>query len=210
LRTRINLIAAAARVRPEVDLWPHIVGASGVLLADPGGQVDGAILVLHADGDAPARRMADHVLPRLAQAAGVPLGLVPSDGGEGPLRSGRWKGRPISLSLRGNSLRIAWGDSAIPIPGRPRTNPILRALAADERAAMPPQRFVALWPGRLAWALRAGASMGSTLAEAPPIVWVGTNSASGSTEAIRWAGVRPTIHGVLERLLADPPPAVGR
>ena len=36
LRTRLNLPAVAAGVKPEVDLWPHLRGVSACILADSG------------------------------------------------------------------------------------------------------------------------------------------------------------------------------
>ena len=39
LRTRINLLATTVKVRPEVDLWPHLRGVSGALLVDPGARL---------------------------------------------------------------------------------------------------------------------------------------------------------------------------
>ena len=35
LRTRLNLLAAAAGTRPEIDLWPHLRGVTTGVMADP-------------------------------------------------------------------------------------------------------------------------------------------------------------------------------
>ena len=68
LRTRANLFAAAASVRPEADLWPHLRGVTACLLANaqqPGTR-RGGLLALHVDTEAAAERLAGEFLPRLA------------------------------------------------------------------------------------------------------------------------------------------------
>ena len=55
LRTRLNVLASAARVRPEVDLWPRLKGVTAAVLVDADGRISGAIVALHAV-DAACRR----------------------------------------------------------------------------------------------------------------------------------------------------------
>ena len=67
LRSRLDLLATAAGVRLEVDLWPHLRGLTASVMgtAEQPGIPTGALLILHVDTDAAADRLAAEVLPRL-------------------------------------------------------------------------------------------------------------------------------------------------
>jgi hypothetical protein len=208
LRTRINLLAATVRVRPELDLWPCLRGLSGALLVDPEGRIDGALLALHTDGPASAGRLAGQVLPRLAPLLG--LRPVPDGAPDGPRLLGRFRDRPLYLDQQGATVRLGWGESSHgPLrdarvqPAR-SVGPLLRALAPWGEA--PPQRLGAFWPGRLASAAKFGAPLARTLAEAPPVVWSGHSNASGASDLVRWTGLRGLVHRSLDQIPLDPPP----
>jgi hypothetical protein len=209
LRTRINLVASTVKVRPELDLWPHLRGLSGALVVDAAGAIDGAVLDLHTDGGASAERIAEKVVPALAPlfgirespAAAFPA-LLPSPGVR---LLGEIGHRPLSVSRQGASVRLGWGESVFAPLRADCANPALRRLVPQ--AERLPQRFGAFWPGRLAPATTLGVPLAVTLAEAPPVVWSGRNEAPGTREAIRWSGLRDLVHHFLDRLPLDPPPA---
>ena len=70
LRTRLDLLAAAAGVKPEADLWPHLRGLSACLWGDPRqpGRPIAAVLVLHLDEESSALRLAGEFAPGSARS----------------------------------------------------------------------------------------------------------------------------------------------
>jgi hypothetical protein len=208
LRTRINLLAATARVRPEVDLWPHLRGLSAALLADPEGRISGALVALHTDGIESAAQIAGQVLPRLAPL----LGLRPEPAGtpDRPRLLGRLRDRPLYLDQQGATVHLGWGEPSVaPLleagrnPSR-SIGPTLRALALREE--VPPQRFGAFWPGRLALAPIVGEPLARTIAEAPPVVWSGKLEPSRASDLVSWTGLRDGVRRFLDRIPLEPPP----
>ena len=69
LRLRLNLLASAAVTKPDIDLWPRLVGVSAIVTADASGKADGALVRLHAKDEASAKRLQTLTLPRLLRAA---------------------------------------------------------------------------------------------------------------------------------------------
>ncbi len=210
LRTRINLLAATVKVRPELDLWPHLRGLSGALLVDPAGAVDGAVLSLHTDSPAAAERIAGQVIPALAPLLGLRKAPAPVEV-PAPLQLagrrilGEIRHRTVSVSQKGDTVRIGWGDAALEPDRVDPANPSLRGLVPPGERL--PQRFGAFWPGRLALASTLGIPVAAALGEAAPILWSGRNDAPGAREVVRWSGLRDLVHHFLERLPLDPMPA---
>ena len=150
LRTRINLLATTVKVRPEVDLWPHLRGVSGALIVDAAGAPSGALLALHTDSPAAAERIAGQVIPALAPLLG--LRKPPAEAQRplhpaGPRVLGEIGHRSLSVRQEGDTVRIGWGESVPePIRADPSNGTLRRLVLPGDR---PPQRFAAFWPGRL-------------------------------------------------------------
>jgi hypothetical protein len=209
MRTRINLLAAAVKVRPEVDLWPHLRGLSGALLVDPAGAVDGAIVALHADSREAAERIAADVLPALSPLLGV---RKPAAGAELPELAwrcgvrllGTLNHRPVYLVRQDDSVRLGWGESAleplvqVPVAGSLRKH--------AHWGAAPPQRFGAFWPGRLPRAAALARPLAAMLADAPAVAWTGRDQPAAARESVRWPGLRRLVQDLVATLPLDPPP----
>ena len=135
LRTRLNLLATAAGVRPEVDLWPKLRGLSGSILVDSSGNVAGALLVLHAADPPAADRIATRVLPRLV--ASYLKGQEPADPADGVQRLARLSGRPLEVTRRHATVLIGWGESALAAGLGAKASPE-RSAAATLRASWSP------------------------------------------------------------------------
>ena len=193
LRLRINLLASAAVIKPDIDLWPRLVGLSAIVTADPSGKADGVLVQLHARDEPSAKRLQTLTLPRLLRAA---LKVKPEDRGDPLLLV--VDGRPLSIERRGDDVAILWGraiaartSEAVADPSR-SAGPALRdALGTDA------QRFAAVWPGRLP---------ALALPEAPPAVWVGRFEGSTSVDRLRVPGLKAIVRRVLDRIPFDPPP----
>jgi hypothetical protein len=201
-RTRLNLLAAGAGFHPEADLWPHLRGLSAALLANPEGQVDGALIALHLSDEATALRMARDDLPRLARVVGMEPAKV--DGArDGEL--GTIAGRPLSTTCQGTTILIGWGDHALDIALKAdqaarSVGPSLRALWGTG----PPERLGAIWPRlfpNLPQAWR------TALDGSPPILWRGVHDAKTTRDEIIWGHLRKTIHRFLAHLPYKAPAA---
>ena len=207
LRIRLNLMAAAAGVRPEVDLWPHLRGVSGCLLADRSGRLEGAMLALHTDDPSASLRLADSFLPRVAR-------FVTREAGpdepmpDGVRRIGQIAGRPLMLARRGETVLIGWGESALSACLDAREHPERSAseVIRSGWGPIPPQRAGAFWPGRVRGLVPAGTPVALALAETPPVLWSGRTEGAVARDILRWAGLSGLVRRFLEHLPLDPPP----
>ncbi|WP_435019298.1 hypothetical protein TA3x_001220 [Tundrisphaera sp. TA3] len=180
-RLRLGLLARAVGVRVDADLVPHLRGVSGWVGDTPGRgpSPDRGMVAAHFDDETVAARV---------------LAAIRPDG-------------RIQVARRGPSILIAWGEGlassleALERPDR-SAGPILRAGWQGD----PPARVGALWPGGLAPLLPADPPLGPALEASPPVVWLGRDSGSGSSDEIRWDGLDGTLRRFLDRIPLDPPP----
>jgi len=207
LRARLNLLAAAARVRPEVDLWPHLRGVTAAVLVGPDGRVSGTVVALHAADDAAAARIADEVLPRLASAFAGAGKAVPA-GPDGVRPLGALGGKPLSSRRRGAAAFLAWGDGALEAARSACECPEKSAGAALRAGwgATPPNRAGGFWPGRLRQLVPPGSPAARAFDRSPPVVWEGRTQEDGARDVFRWDGLRDLIRRWLDTLPLDPPP----
>jgi hypothetical protein len=201
LRTRLNLLAAAAKVRPEVDLWPVLAGITACALAERG-DVTGALVALHATDEAAAARLADTVLPRLLAARSEPPAAAKSATTGRAL--GRLGGRPVSVARRGTTVVLGWGETALAQGLDAFENPERSAgpLVRATWAGTAPPRAGAFWPGRL----KALGGTAFAAANAPPVLWWGRDEGRATHDVIRWAGLDGLVRRLLDGLPLDPPP----
>ncbi len=201
LRTRLNLLATVAKVRPEIDLWPCLKGVTVAVLVDENLDVAGAIIALHAVDAATAARLVDEVVPRLASA--FVRGEKPEPKGDlKPL--GTVEGKPLTAVARGSIVLIGWGSGAPLTPPERTAGAELRA--GWGRTATPPQRAGGFWPGRLRQVAPRGSTLAAALAGAPPVVWEGRMEKGSAHDLVRWTGLRRAIGRGLDALPLEPPP----
>ncbi len=227
LRTRLNLVAAAAGARPEIDLWPHLRGVTACVMVDPDrpGQSGDALLVLHTDGDASARRLATDVVPRLASLSTgartgpglsrkIAPGHRPTASPEGEAsRLGTVGGRSLTVLRRGRDVVVAWGDQVL--------NASRAAMADPEQSVVPlctgwlrerkpaPQRLGAVWPAR-SWSGPRGldrtAPAWQALVQGPPVIWWGWTNPAGAIDSIQYSNLRRLARDFLDKLPLAPSP----
>lgn len=211
IRVRLNLLAAAARVRPESDLWPVLNGITAALRVDDAGRTVGTIVALHATDSAAAGRLAREVLPRLASSylRGRQANDHPGAGSDGVTDLGRFEGRALACTARGRHVLIGWGDGSLSVALDANAHPE-RSAGASIRAAWgaagPPVRAGAFWPGRHAAAGPPDSPLARALASAPPVVWQGGQDGTTSHDVICWTGLRTVIRRWLDALPLVPPP----
>jgi hypothetical protein len=226
LRTRINLLAVAAGVKPEADLWPHLRGVSACIWGDPRqpGQPIGAALMLHVDEESNAERLTREFVSRLGsllpsrardkhapsarRVAAVPERPAPGE----PKRVGIILGRNLSVWRHDRDVMIAWGDETLTAPLESKVSParslatVYNAWGREGRGA--PQRFGAFWPGRL---FRPGARLNpapATLrafADDPPVVWRGWNESNRAHDRFQWPDLAGRVRRFLETIPLAPP-----
>lgn len=207
LRTRLNLIALAAKVNLEVDFLPALRGVTIAILADPAGEPSGAIVLIHATDKTAARRIETTVVPRLAAAwvkGGEPVALP-----NGVRVLGRLSGRPVHLLGDESTVLIGWGERSLESALEAKNRPD-RSAGKTIRggwSANAPQRAGAVWPGRL----RIPASMDSpwpfALPGSAPILWHGTSGVRATHDEVRWPELHALVRRFLERIPLTPPPA---
>jgi hypothetical protein len=188
VRTRLNLLATAAGVHAEVDLWPPLRGLTLGVFTDEEGTFRGGFLALHVENEADAERLSGQVLPRLAGSF--------------------LKTKPPAVARRGASVLLGWGDATLPACLDAAADPDRSAGAAIRASWGPdlPQRAGAFWPARLRALAPPGSPAASALAEAPPVVWSGRDEAKTARETVEWTGLRRVVRRFLERIPLDPPP----
>lgn len=204
LRARLNLLAAAARVPLEADLWPHLRGLTFGLLADgaTAGAIRGGFLALHLDDEASARKLMEQTLPRLASLRGRPETKPATD--TESLSLGNLDGVPLSATARGRTLLTAWGDDTLAAILRTREHPerSVRSILAPGRDRVP-VRLAAFWPGRLRLpvaGLDGPTPLSESLAEGPPIIWTGWNEGEVARDQVSWPGLSALVRRFLGRI----------
>jgi len=225
LRTRFNVMAAAAGARPEVDLWPHLQGITAGVFGDPDhpGGPTGALVILHADKDASAHRLATEVLPRLGALLTGKKPAIGNGNEAGPAppvarepagvayRLGMVGGRSLLVMRCGRDVLVAWGDEVLSASREAAQKPERSASAycagwvrAGKR---PPQRVGAVWPARCwpSWhGLYPKSPAWRVLADGPPAVWWGWNEFNRAQDSISYADLRQRVHSFLDELPLEP------
>lgn len=200
LRARLNVLALAARVRPEIDLWPRLRGLTAFVAVDPQGEARGAVVALHATDETSAERLAAEVLPRLAASFTPGSKRTEPAGGTEVGRLALISGRPLEAARRGSTVVAGWGEGLVASSLAAHDDPAHSASAgASIRrpwADRLPHRAGAFWPGRLGNPL---------LAEAPPVVWLGRNDGAATHDLVLATGLHGVVRRLLDRLPLDPP-----
>lgn len=183
-RTRLNLLALAAGLRPEVDLWPKLIGISASLIGEGAEPLAAAVVALHAIDDASAERLAADVLPTLARSAGLK--------GDGQGALGTIAGQALTVQHRGPTVLVIWGTVGDPMNlGSP-----WQPLPAEDR----PSRVLQFLPGRIPGYAAAGSPLAAALDALPPIVWEGTQRDGQMVDRLRITGLKGAVHAFLDRL----------
>lgn len=206
LRTRLNLLALAAKINLEADFLPGLRGLTIAVLANPDGELSGAIALIHATDAPAARRIETAVIPRLVSA--WIKGGDPAAGPDGVRRLGRLSGRPLQVTSRDSTILVGWGESAVSVALEAKDRPDCSAgkLIRSGWASRPPQRAGAFWPGRVRFPASQDSPWPLALPGSAPVLWHGTSDASATHDALRWSDLRGLVRRFLERIPITPPP----
>lgn len=184
LRLRLDLLARAAGIRLDADLWPLLIGVSAIVGADASGAVDGVIVRLHAKDEAAADRLASLTIKRVVRAI-----AGPTRGGADEAPPVKVSGRPVAIERRDADVAITWGR--IPHASRPNERGFGAAIGGKY------QRFAAFWPGRLP---------SIAAPDAWPVIWSGRFDESMTVDSVIWPDLKRVVRRVVDRIPFDPPP----
>ena len=190
VRVRFNLIARAAGLDPERDLWPNLKGVSA-FLTGPIRAPEAIVMILHASDAASAATIRSKVLPSLARALRVDR--------PGTAQIGMLLGRPVLLlEDAGPEVRIAWGIESGRLAEGVRNDPRSSLLG---ESAMPREvsRRSWIWPQRLGLASPESPIAGA-LAGSPPIRAWGFDRGEVRDDRVSWDGPRDAIRRFLEHI----------
>jgi hypothetical protein len=226
LRIRLNLLAATAGVKPEVDLWPHLRGVTGCILggSEQPGRSTGAVLVLHLDNEFAAAHLVQDFELRLGAIRPEGESKRESDqdarpqypgadvAGRGLRQLGMVGGRVLTIWRRVRDVAISWGDTALADSLKTKGNrrPSLADVCSGwtREGKGPPQRVGAFWPGR-SWrplgSLEPPAAALRVLADDPPVVWWGWSDSAKAQDSLRWSDLPARVRHFLETIAFDPP-----
>ncbi len=204
IRVRLNLLASAAGIRPEVDLWPKLLGISGFATSE-GSRWTGGAMGLHLIDEASAGRVLERVLPTIARA--LQLSPIGPDGDS--TRLGEFAGRPLVAFRRHRAVWIAWGPEArlgmVKASDLPDGGAILGALLGDR----PASRFLVAWPGRIVPS-GFGPLWKDALSAASPIVWRGFEEPDRAEDDVVWSSLKPAVGRFVLGLPLDPQLRTGK
>ncbi len=171
-RVRLNLLANLAGVRPEVDLWPHLQGISGFVIASDDGQIEKAALLLHADSEDSANNLADRVIPRLLKALG----------------------QSVELRAEETTVILGWNERSVTSAVEAKRDPlhsaglVIRSTWNNREVS----RCGALWPGRWPGWIQEP-TLQSALLDTPPIVWCGRREGRDEVDRLDWPLLAQTV-----------------
>jgi hypothetical protein len=202
----LNVLALAAKVNPEADVWPALRGVTSAVLTDSHGDLAGALILIHAVDNKAAERLETVVLPRLFAAwvkGGVPAGSAGT-----VRRIGHVSNRPVQVVSRGTTVIVGWGEGALASALSAKDHPELSAgkIIRSGWTSQPPQRAGAFWPGRVRVPASDGSPWPLALAGSSPVLWQGSTDATSSRDELRWSDLRGLVRRFLERLPYSPPP----
>jgi len=212
VRLRFNMLLGAARVQPEVDLWPHLEGMT-ICFVDAQNRGDSSaetLLALHADGEPSARQLQEQFAPRIAEAYLPKSGRPIASPKSGVQKLGDLNNRPFFLARDGRTVLLSWGgkeaisESLKQAAGEP--DPSNMAALTSPTAS----RLSLFWPGRLMFqgaGLDPKSPTGRVLANARPIVWSGDVNPERSQidDSVAWTGLHALIDAFLNSIPLDPP-----
>jgi hypothetical protein len=189
VRARLNLLARAAGVRLEADLWPHLKGFTVGVLGEPDrpGRPTGAILAFHLDSEAAAEQLLKQSAPGLAKLLG----------------------REVAAWRNGQDLLVAWGTgvatAAREAAARPERSVAPLCAGALESGKPAPNRLLVFWPARclpLGNPSITRTTAWSVVADDPPALWQGWNDEKEgkALDSVRWPELKRRIRRFLEQI----------
>lgn len=216
LRDRINIAALLARVSPETDLYPNLLGLTvGAVLPDTAASPPTIVATLHSRDVRATQVLVEKVLVPVIRTIGQdPKGLRPDQAqprSDSNIRGlAIVQGRPIFLFLDTPDICLVWGarNVAEAVAAHQRSNPAADTLAMkwlnQFAQSGPVHRAAALYPEALVrWQMMKGEPPSPWTESAtglPPAVWLGRSTGAESRDIMAFSGSRAFVQSLLSRI----------
>ncbi len=223
VRDRINIASLLARVSPETDLYPNLIGVTvGAVVPDAPELPPTVVATLHTrDVRATQIVVEKFLVPVIRTIGGDPKGKPPAAlagrGGDDRIRGlAIVSNRPIFLFLEPPDIHIVWGtrnvaEAALAAADRAATASTMPLLWFDRFAASGPvHRAAAVYPEAVVrWQILKGEpdSLWTQSAKGlPPMVWLGRSENGDSRDIWAFSGARAYVKSMTSKI----PPAKDR
>lgn len=222
-RDRINLAALLARISPETDLYPNLIGLTvGAVAPDDAKSPPTVVATLHArDARATQVLVEKFVMPLFRT-----IGDDPKNNNHRPLPDKsdlRIRGislvqnRPIYLFINQTDIFIVWGARNVAenmlgqIGSKPPAVSIAESWFNQLAQSGPVHRVITFYPEALVrWQVITGQKTTAWTDAAtglPPVVWLGRNDNGKSRDIIVFSGLRDYANAVIRQIPKNHSPA---
>lgn len=214
LRDRINIGALLARVSPETDLYPNLIGLTvGAVLPDTAASPPTVVATLHARDMRATQILVEKVVVPVIRTIGEDP-KSSKNGVNSPRTDANIRGlaivqgRPIFLFLESTEICLVWGARNVAeavATGQKNVSETLSMKWLNQFAKNGPvHRSASVYPDAvLSWQQMKGAA-GSPWSNAaknmPPVVWVGRSTGAESRDMIAFNGARSYVQALLSAI----------
>ena len=214
LRDRINIGALLARVSPETDLYPNLIGLTlGAVLPDTAASPPTVVATLHARDVRATQILVEKVVVPVIRTIGgdpkSPRAGQPQARSDANIRGlAVVGGRPIFLFLESTDICLVWGarNVAEAVAARQQNaNETISMKWLNQFAKNGPvHRAASVYPDALVGWQRLKGEPATPWTNAaknlPPMVWVGRSTGAESRDIIAFSGVRAYVQSLLSAI----------
>lgn len=223
VRDRINIAALLARVSPETDLYPNLIGLTvGAVVPDAAIVPPTVVATLHARDVRSTQIVVEKLLVPVVRTIGSDpkggnaAGLAPR-GNDGIKGLAIVSHRPLFLFIEPPDIHIVWGarnvaEAAVSAADRAAGAATTPMLWFDRFAAGGPvHRAAAVYPEAVVrWRVLMGEPVTPWTESAqglPPLVWLGRSENGESRDVWAFSGARTFARALISRIPTPPKPA---
>lgn len=216
LRDRLNLAALLAKVSPETDLYPNLVGLTlGAVTPDDPRVPPTIVATLHTRDIKSTQTLVEKVVVPVVRTLGsdpqTPKQLQKKPRTDGNIRGlSIVQGRPMFLFIDGTDVCLIWGarNVAEAVVNHKLANSAGQTVAGkwlgQFAKAGPVHRAASIYPESIVrWRVMLGETptvWTDAMADTPPIVWLGRTQSGGSRDIIAYSGSRQFVNQLLARI----------
>lgn len=216
LRDRLNLAALLAKVSPETDLYPNLVGLTvGAVTPDDPRVPPTIVATLHTRDIKSTQTLVEKVVVPVVRTLGsdpqTPKQLQLKPRTDGNIRGlSIVQGRPMYLFIDGTDVCLIWGarNVAEAVVKQKLTSSDGQTVAGkwlgQFAKAGPVHRVASIYPESIVrWRVMLGeipTLWTDSISGTPPIVWLGRTQAGASRDIIAYSGSRQFVNQLLARI----------
>jgi len=214
LRDRINIGALLARVSPETDLYPNLIGLTvGAVLPDTAASPPTVVVTMHARDIRATQILVEKVLVPVIRTIGEDP-KSPKTSSNAPRTDANIRGlaivqgRPIFLFLESTDICLVWGarNVAEAVAARQSNSTETMSMKWLNQFAKsgPVHRAASVYPDAVVrWQRMKGSAETPWIDAAknlPPLVWVGRSTGAESRDIMAFSGARSYVHALISAI----------